>query len=100
MTDEGVQQRIDYCRRYKSESLDLSECGLSTIPVEISNFTWLKNLDLSSNQISKIEGLESLVNLSTLDFSSNQILKIEGLESLVNLSTLLLYYNQISKIEG
>ena len=100
MVSEEVQQRIDECRKNKSEGLDLSECGLSTIPFEISNFTWLKNLDLSSNQISRIEGLESLVNLSKLDFSSNQISKIEGLEKLVNLSTLLLYYNQISKIEG
>ena len=57
MVSEEVQQRIDECRKNKSEGLDLSECGLSTIPFEISNFTWLKNLDLSSNQISRIEGL-------------------------------------------
>ena len=100
MVSEEVQRKIDECRKNKSEGLSLSSCGLVAIPSEISELIWLKELDLSHNQISKIEGLDSLVNLSTLILGSNQISKIEGLYTLVNLSELYLSTNKISKIEG
>ena len=56
----------------------------------------LKELNLGSNQISKIEGLNE--NLKTLNLSDNEIQKIENLNE--NLKYLDLSGNEISKIEG
>jgi hypothetical protein len=51
-------------------------------------------------KISKIENLETLINLTTLDLSFNRITKIENLEALKNLTTLDLSFNNIEKIEN
>jgi len=48
----------------------------------------LTMLDLYSNQISKIEGLNALKSLTELGLDSNQISKIEGLDALKSLTAL------------
>uniref|UniRef100_A0A665X541 Leucine-rich repeat and coiled-coil domain-containing protein 1 n=1 Tax=Echeneis naucrates TaxID=173247 RepID=A0A665X541_ECHNA len=60
----------------------------------------LRHLDLSSNCISKIEGLSSLTSLRTLNLSCNLITRVEGLNGLVNLTRLNLSYNQINNLAG
>uniref|UniRef100_UPI003D6AB773 leucine-rich repeat domain-containing protein n=1 Tax=Lewinella sp. TaxID=2004506 RepID=UPI003D6AB773 len=60
----------------------------------------LEHLDLSSNQIREIVGLEHLVALEHLDLSRNQIREIVGLDQLVALEHLDLSSNQISEISG
>lgn len=60
MTTLEALKRIENCRINKSETLDLSNLGLTKIPTEISDFDWLKSLNLSSNQISQIVGLDKL----------------------------------------
>jgi Leucine-rich repeat (LRR) protein len=40
---------------------------------------------MSGNKITKIEGLDNLVNLRELKLCGNNITKIEGLDNLVNL---------------
>ena len=60
----------------------------------------LTELELYDNQISKLENLESLVNLEILDVSHNRIRKIEGLENLTKLRKLYLVSNKINKIEN
>ena len=54
-------------------------------------------LDLSANQISSVPalGLSVLVNLRSLNLSGNDICKLEGLEGLVNLQELVLDRNRI-----
>ncbi len=99
-TPQEALDRIAECRRTKSKTLDLSKLGLTNIPVEISELVWLERLYLENNQLTKIEGLEKLSNLSTLWLENNQLTKIEGLDKLSNLSELLLYNNQLTKIEG
>ena len=56
-------------------------------------------MDLSSNQLTSIEGLEKLTKLFSLDLSSNQLTSIEGLEKLTELSFLDLGNNQLTCIE-
>ncbi|OHS97228.1 hypothetical protein TRFO_36579 [Tritrichomonas foetus] len=58
----------------------------------------LSILDLSSNQISKIENLFYLHHLVSLNLSNNQISVIENLEGDVNLKHLILANNKISTI--
>ena len=50
-----------------------------------TSLTWL---DLSFNQIAKIEGLETLVNLTDLSLQDNDISELEGLDALTALHCL------------
>jgi len=58
----------------------------------------LKELDLSNNDIEKIENLHTLKRLKVLNLSSNKITKIEGISSLKNLEILNLSNNLIEDI--
>jgi len=59
----------------------------------------IEELDLSNNQITKIEGLESLKNLKKLNLKNNYIKSIEGIEELKKLEILDLSGNmEIHKI--
>lgn len=55
--------------------------------------------DLSFNEISKIEGLETLTELVDLSFYNNRIEKLEGMEALENLISLSLGNNLLKDLE-
>ncbi len=94
---EEALKRIRACESDPSMiSLDLSVLGLTYIPSEIRTIEHLRELDLSGNQISQIEGLPE--SLTDLDLRNNQISQIEGLPE--GLRGLYLSGNQISQIEG
>lgn len=50
----------------------------------LDTFSSLKILSIQSNRITKMEGLEGLVNLEELYLSHNGLMKIEGLEKNVS----------------
>ena len=79
--------------------LDISSNQISEIK-GLEALTNLQQLDISRNQISEIKGLEALTNLQQLDISRNQISEIKGLEALNNLQILSIFDNQISEIKG
>ncbi|XP_054841621.1 leucine-rich repeat and coiled-coil domain-containing protein 1 isoform X1 [Eublepharis macularius] len=79
--------------------LSLMDRGIKSL-AEIPLSSQLHTLNLHCNQISRIEGLDHILNLHHLDLSSNCIRRIEGLSSLANLHTLNLSCNLITKIEG
>ena len=60
------------------------------------NLTWL---DLSFNQIEKIEGLSKLTKLTDLSLYDNCIKKIEGLEPLTLLKVLSFGRNKVTDLE-
>lgn len=60
----------------------------------------LTKLQLDNNIITKIQGLECLVNLEWLDLSFNLITKIEGLDSCLKLQDLSLFKNRITVLSG
>ncbi|XP_073437082.1 leucine-rich repeat and guanylate kinase domain-containing protein [Dendrobates tinctorius] len=64
--------------------------GFGSLPIRM--------LNLASNQIKNITGLENLKSLQTLDLSSNQITSLEGLEGLKFLQTLNIQDNEICQI--
>ena len=68
----------------------------------IDNLKKLKILNLSSNKIETIQGLDQLINLEQLNLSSNKIKKINknSLSSQYNLTKLILSYNYIQDISG
>ncbi len=101
--DEIEYKDVGYTLNENSNinGLSLYKCGIQNEHLRlIGGLSSLSVLYLSSNQISKIEGLEGLNSLSWLILWSNQISQIEGLEKLSSLSKLDLSSNQISKIEG
>jgi internalin A len=79
--------------------LNLSSNRLSEIK-GLDKFRKLQYLSLSNNQLSEIKGLEKLVFLTTLRLSYNQLREIKGLEKLVFLRILWLDNNQLSDIKG
>jgi len=61
-----AQRRIAACRETHSESLDLSELGLTRALEELTELDWLQQLDLSGNHIGAegAQALSGLVNAS------------------------------------
>lgn len=60
----------------------------------------LKDLDMYDNLITRIRGLDDLVNLTSLDLSFNKIRHIKHIDHLKDLRELFLVANKISTIEG
>ena len=59
----------------------------------------IKELDLSNQNISKIEGLDEYTKLEVLNLSGNNIKVLEGISYLTNLRVLILDDNKISNID-
>ena len=70
----------------------------SKIPSNIDTNT--KILNLSCNNIVKIENLDNLINLEELHLCHNNINKIENLDKLTNLKIVYLGNNKFEKLEG
>jgi len=73
---------------------------LRELPKAILSLVNLKVLIIESQEIQKLQNLDTLTSLEYLTFFSNQIKKIEGLESLTNLRYFDISYNQLEKLEG
>ncbi len=105
----------------KSPILDLGNCGLSSVPLEISEFYWLKTLIFSSvwieydsninrwyrrssenrgpaNTLKTLEGIEHLTQLTALFCAGNSINNINPLKSLSKLEKLNCSNNRIKWI--
>ena len=101
-----AQRRIAACRETRSESLDLSNLGLTRVPEEVLELDWLQQLDLKNKHWRTgsvgigdegVQALAGLVRLTTLDLSDNGI-GAEGarsLSGLVQLTSLHLAGNSI-----
>lgn len=59
---------------------------------------WIEELFISANQLTDVEGLETLPVLRTLDLSKNQISKLKGLETIESLKFLNMSLNNVKKI--
>lgn len=57
-------------------------------------------LDLSSNNIEKIEGLESLSKLEVLNLSNNRISVLENMDTLVELTHFNIAHNSLGKLDN
>ena len=98
---------------YRFESVDLMELRnatqLKSLWVEDSNnitnlnglagLTNLTQLDLISDRISDLRPLSALTNLKALALSWNSITSLTGLEGLTNLTDLILDGNQVSDLQ-
>lgn len=81
------------------EKLDLSWNDIKKIE-NLNNLRNLQELHLRGNELKEIRGLDNLINLKTFDLGINKITKIENLDNLINLQELSLSGNKITKIEN
>ena len=75
---------IDANHLSQKKTLNLSHLGLTKIPRQINRLVHLEELNLSHNQIEQIDNLSELNKLKILNLNSNSIPKITGLEYLTN----------------
>jgi len=98
-----VQNKIKEIGILKKKDLKMLELGgnrIGSIGDDLNGCPNLCELYLGQNKISRIEGLNHLVNLKIISLQSNRITKIEGLDCLVNLEELYLSHNGIQVMEG
>lgn len=106
-----VEKRIAEVKKNHSEKLDLTHCGLTSIPEAVFQLTWLKELVLGKsyhakedikhrNYIIAIDAdIQKLSNLQKLDVSGNILSNLpDSLSSLSQLNTLILHQNQFRKL--
>ena len=79
--------------------LDLSNChDLTTLPDEISNFLWLRNLDISRTPYSNLSPLASLFKLEQLEAWSTKISDLKPLKGLLYLKKLYMWRTLVDDI--
>jgi Leucine-rich repeat (LRR) protein len=80
---EKVLDRISLCIEKRKLRLDLSDCELANIPEQLGGFTWLKELDLSKNQLATPPRcLPTLLShLEILDVSENALTTLPAFPS-------------------
>ncbi|XP_015280956.1 PREDICTED: leucine-rich repeat and coiled-coil domain-containing protein 1 [Gekko japonicus] len=99
LMDRGIKSLVEIPLSSELHTLNLHSNQISRIE-RLDHMLNLQHLDLSSNCIHRIEGLSSLANLRTLNLSCNLITKVEGLEKLFSLTRLNLSYNHIHDLTG
>ena len=107
IASEEIYRRIENCEKERLTELDLSNSWntsndkkLTAIPAEVLDFTWLKKLDLTNNQLREIpDSITRLQNLSVLNLTNNQLREIpDSITRLQNLSVLNLRNNQLREM--
>jgi Leucine-rich repeat (LRR) protein len=81
-------------------NLNLSNCGLTSVPFEISLLTGLTSLSLAGNQLTTLpDGIGQLTALTTLNLSRNQFTTLpDSIGSLTGLIKLYVSYNQLTTL--
>lgn len=101
-----AQKKIIHAYEHQATKLNLSKINLTSLPPSKiwSSMSNLKEINLSYNQITKIEdnAFNGLINLETLDLYNNNLTKIlaSNFNSLNNLKKLDLSNNQINSIDA
>ena len=104
---EIALERIDECRRTRSTELDLSKLGLTEIPPQVFELTWLEKLDVSgywvrSHKYGDIReippSIQQLTKLTEFNCAINQISDLSPLSGLPALQSLSCSSNQISDL--
>lgn len=95
-----VLTAIEKVAQAKTGLLQLRNCGLSELPEEIRELTFLNKLDVSNNTIRELpEWLGELTSLQEIDLHSNNLVKIPAsISQLLNLRRLDLWENPLEEL--
>ena len=67
----NITLKIRQARRENEKNLDLSGMGLSEIPVDIKQLTFLESINVSNNKLQSLSRLEQLPNLREIIANNN-----------------------------
>ncbi|CUM66206.1 uncharacterized protein PRCAT00003865001 [Priceomyces carsonii] len=99
-----VQNKIKEIKNLETlkelKNLELGGNKIEFISQTMHSLESLTQLWLGKNKIHKFENLDYLLNLRILSIQSNRISKIEGLDKLINLEELYLSHNGVETIEN
>ena len=82
-----------------ADKLSLEHRGLKHVPL-LEGEEKLRHLNLSQNEITRIENIVSLPSLNFLDISQNKLAEISKMPAFINLRVLILSKNLIERIEN
>ena len=96
----SAEARIARALRSKKERFKLESRDLTELPPSIGQLTWLRELDLSRNQLRSVpETLDQLAKLQKLYLSDNELTSVpEALGQLTGLQKLYLARNQLTSV--
>ena len=92
----GELTKTDY---EKVTKLELESNQMTSVK-GLEKLTQLTELSLHRNQLADVKGLEKLTQLRMLVLSNNQLTSVKGLEKLAKLEWLSLRFNQLTDVEG
>jgi hypothetical protein len=97
---DEAEARIQSCREMRVNVLDLSDLGLSKVPNEIKNMTYLRSINLSENCLTELpDFIGSYACLENLDVSYNKLSFLpDAIGSLSSLESLNARCNQLGAI--
>jgi internalin A len=100
MDEKELLQIIRQAAKDRTTSLSLSQKGLTVLPLEIGELTYLTYLDLSQNQLTSLPPeISNLVNLTILTINRNQLTSLPPeIGNLVNLTHLIIWNNQLTRL--
>lgn len=91
-----VKLKIRHAKRGNEKTLDLSGCGLSDIPVELTQLTMLESVNLENNKLTNLRRIEQLPNLREIKAANNNINALhQEMLDMFSIDTLTLYGNPI-----
>ena len=73
-----IKLKIRHAKRGNERTLDLSNMGLTEIPVDIVQLTLLETLIVSNNKLTSLRRVEQLQNLREINASNNNITSLHA----------------------
>jgi hypothetical protein len=98
---KSLSEVIDIASLEKGPRLSLIGRQLTKVPMGVEKLTQLKELELSHNKLTSVEGLEKLPQLRVLYLDYNKLTELpQGLEKLTQLTKLSLKNHQLTNLKG
>jgi len=99
--EEKALARIAEAKETGQSRLDLSELDLKTIPKEITELVWLKEIDIRWNkELKNISALSGLSQLTHLDLTGTHVSDLSALSGLSQLTYLKLMVTQVRDLSA
>jgi len=91
-----IKLKIRHAKRGNERNLDLSNMGITEIPIDITQLSLLETINISNNKLTSLRRVESLPNLREINASNNLITQLHSeLQDMYCLESLILIGNPV-----